>query len=42
MEWFSDKSCTEESRVAVWTEQDGKFAVSYSALGDESVMRHQK
>ena len=39
MEWFSDKSCTEESRVAVWTEQDGKFAVSYSALGDESVMR---
>ena len=19
MEWFSDKSCTEESRVAVWT-----------------------
>lgn len=39
MEWFSDKSCTEESRVAVWTEQDGKFAVSYSTLGDESVMR---
>jgi len=39
MEWFSDRSCTEESRVAVWTEQDGKFAVSYSALGDESVMR---
>ena len=39
MEWFSDKSCTEESRVAVWTEQDGKFAVSYSALGDKSVMR---
>lgn len=39
MEWFSDKSCTEESRVAVWTEQNGKFAVSYSALGDESVMR---
>ena len=39
IEWFSDKSCTEESRVAVWTEQDGKFAVSYSALGDESVMR---
>ena len=39
VEWFSDRSCTEESRVAVWTEQDGKFAVSYSALGDESVMR---
>ena len=39
VEWFSDRSCTEESRVAVWTEQDGKFAVSYSALGDKSVMR---
>ena len=39
IEWFSDKSCTKESRVAVWTEQGGKFAVSYSTLGDESVMR---